>query len=377
MPRGNGAVKPLFIGHDIFRRSTYGGRHPLAIPRVSACIDLCRALGWIDPARYIVRPQATPAQLRRFHAADYLGALQSVEAGATLTPEMKARYNIGVNGNPVFAEIFSRPATACGATLRAAEALREPGVIYSPAGGTPHGRPAQASGFCYLNDPVLGILAFLDQGVERLLYIDIDAHHCDAVQDALAGDPRVRILSVHEDGRWPRTGALDDEGGGTVFNVPVPAGFHDDDMALLLHELILPLAGSFRPQVVILQGGADALAEDPLARLALSNNAHWSVVKAVTGMADRVLVMGGGGYNPWSVARCWAGAWATIDGRDIPDRLPADAEELLRGFTWQRSAGRNPPDHWFTTLRDAPRNGPIASAVREAVTALRPRLASI
>lgn len=377
MPRGNGAVKPLFIGHDIFRRSTYGGRHPLAIPRVSACIDLCRALGWIDPARYIVSPQATPAQLRRFHAADYLDALQSVEAGATLTPEMKARYNIGVNGNPVFAEIFSRPATACGATLRAAEALREPGVIYSPAGGTHHGRPAQASGFCYLNDPVLGILAFLDQGVERLLYIDIDAHHCDAVQDALAGDPRVRILSVHEDGRWPRTGALDDEGGGTVFNVPVPAGFHDDDMALLLHELILPLAGSFRPQVVILQGGADALAEDPLARLALSNNAHWSVVKAVTGMADRVLVMGGGGYNPWSVARCWAGAWATIDGRDIPDRLPADAEELLRGFTWQRSAGRNPPDHWFTTLRDAPRNGPIASAVREAVTALRPRLASI
>lgn len=377
MPRARAAVKPLFIGHDIFHRSTYGGRHPLAIPRVSACIDLCRALGWIDPDRYIVSPQATHEQLLRFHDADYLDALQSVEAGAALTPEMKARYNIGINGNPVFAEIFSRPATACGATLHAVEALREPGVIYSPAGGTHHGRPAQASGFCYLNDPVLGILAFLDQGVERLLYIDIDAHHCDAVQDALAGDPRVRILSVHEDGRWPRTGALRDDGGGTVFNVPVPPGFHDDDMALLLDELILPVAQSFRPQVVILQGGADALAEDPLARLDLSNNAHWSVVRAVTGMADRVLVTGGGGYNPWSVARCWAGAWATIDGRDIPDRLPAEAEDLLRNITWQRSAGRNPPGHWFTTLRDAPRNGPITPAVREAVTVLRPRLASI
>ena len=377
MPRSRAAVKPLFIGHDIFRRSTYGGRHPLAIPRVSACIDLCRALGWIDPDRYIVSPQATPEQLLRFHDAGYLAALQSVEAGAVLSPEMKARYNIGVNGNPVFAEIFSRPATACGATLRATETLREAGIIYSPAGGTHHGRPAQASGFCYLNDPVLGILAFLDQGVERLLYIDIDAHHCDAVQDALAGDPRVRILSVHEDGRWPRTGALHDHGGGTVFNVPVPAGFHDDDMALLLDELILPVAEAFRPQVVMLQGGADALAEDPLARLDLSNNAHWSVVRAVTGMADRVLVTGGGGYNPWSVARCWAGAWATIDGRDIPDRLPHEAEELLRSFTWQRSAGRNPPGHWFTTLRDAPRNGPIAPAVREALTVLRPRLASI
>lgn len=377
MPRPGGAVKPLFIGHDIFRRSTYGGRHPLAIPRVSACIDLCQALGWIDPGRYIVSPQATASQLHRFHAPDYVAALQSVEAGAPLTAEMKARYNIGINGNPVFAEIFSRPATACGATLTAAEILREPGIIYSPAGGTHHGRPAQASGFCYLNDPVLGILAFLDQGIERLLYIDIDAHHCDAVQDALAGDPRVRILSVHEAGRWPRSGALDDDGGGTVFNVPVPAGFHDDDMALLLDALIQPLADAFRPQVVILQGGADALSEDPLARLELSNNAHWSVVRAVTAMADRVLVTGGGGYNPWSVARCWAGAWATIEGHAIPDRLPAAAEALLRSFTWDRSAGRNPPPHWFTTLRDAPRNGPIAPAVHDAITALRPRLASI
>jgi len=376
MPRPAPAVKPLFIGHDIFRRSTYGGRHPLAIPRVSACIDLCRALGWIDAERYIVSPQATPAQLHRFHAPDYVAALQEIEAGAPLTSDLKVRYNIGVNGNPVFAEIFSRPATACGATLRAAEMLRAPGIIYSPASGTHHGRSAQASGFCYLNDPVLGILAFLDQGVERLLYIDIDAHHCDAVQDALAGDARVRILSVHEDGRWPRSGALTDTGGGTVFNLPVPPGFHDDDMALVLGDLIRPLAEVFRPQVVMLQGGADALAEDPLAKLDLSNNAHWAVVDAVATMADRVLVTGGGGYNPWSVARCWAGAWATLDGRAIPDRLPEGAEAVLRGFTWSRSAGRNPPGHWFTTLRDAPRPGAIHDAVRAGVRALRPRLAA-
>ena len=81
---------------------------------------------------------------------------------------------------------------------------------------------------------------------------------------------------------------------------------------------------------------------------------------------DRVLVLGGGGYNPWSVARCWTGVWGTLNGFDAPQRLPAPAEAVLRDLTWHRQAGRNPPDHWFTTLADAPRPGPV----RDAVTAL-------
>ena len=136
-------------------------------------------------------------------------------------------------------------------------------------------------GFCYLNDPVLGILTWLDTGLERIVYLDIDAHHGDGVQDAFARDGRVLTLSVHEAGRWPHTGLAADRAGGAARNFPVPAGFNDTEMRVLMAEAILPLIQAHRPEAIFLQCGADALEEDPLARLSLSNNAHWAVVDAV------------------------------------------------------------------------------------------------
>ena len=126
------------------------------------------------------------------------------------TPERRARYQLGKIDNPIFPEVFRRPATAAGGSILAAELLAEGGIVYSPAGGTHHGRPDRASGFCYFNDPVLGILAMLDRGLERIFYVDIDAHHGDGVQDAFADDDRVLTVSVHEGARWPYTGAADD-----------------------------------------------------------------------------------------------------------------------------------------------------------------------
>ena len=81
--------------------------------------------------------------------------------------------------------------------------------LSAPAAAPTMGRRDRASGFCYLNDPVLGILTWLDAWARRgSLYLDIDAHHGDGVQDAFAHDePRVLTISVHEAGRWPHTGA--------------------------------------------------------------------------------------------------------------------------------------------------------------------------
>jgi acetoin utilization protein AcuC len=97
----------------------------------------------------------------------------------------------------------------------------------------------------------------------------------------------------------------------------------------------------------------------------LSNGALWRVVAAVRELAPRLLVLGGGGYNPWSVGRAWAGVWATLTGSAIPERLPAAAESVLRALEWRHSRGRNPPEAWFTTLADPPRPGPVRPAVRE------------
>ncbi|MBL8669678.1 MAG: acetoin utilization protein AcuC [Alphaproteobacteria bacterium] len=357
-----------FIGSEIYRQSRYGSRHPLSIPRISTVMDLCRALGWLSDESYIDSPRADVDALARFHDREYLAALRRAEAEGALPPDLRARFNIGANGNPIFPEVFTRPATAVGAGQLAARMLAEgeAAIIYSPAGGTHHGRPSQASGFCYLNEPVLTILALLDRGVGRVLYVDIDAHHADGVQDALSADPRVLLVSVHEDGRWPYSGAAEDRGGGGMRNLPVPPDFNDSEMRFLIAEAILPLAHGFAPDVVLLQCGADALHDDPLSKLALSNNALWHAVDALKGMGRPLLVTGGGGYNPWSVGRAWTGVWARLADRPIPDRLPDSAERILRGLTWQRSQGRNPPERWMTTLRDPPRDGAVRPRV-EAV----------
>ncbi len=371
------ATWPKFIGSDIYRSSSYGSRHPLSIPRVSTVIDLCRALGWLPEDSYIDSPRASPTELARFHDPAYIAAVKEAEYNQQASPEMQRRFNIGVNGNPVFREIFARPATACGASLLAARMLRDGGVIYSPAGGTHHGRPAKASGFCYFNDPVLAILTFLDQGLERILYLDVDAHHADGVQDAFHDDARVLTLSIHEAGRWPLRpegayGSAEDRAGGMARNLPVPPGFNDSELDYLMGEVVLPLGEGFDPQAVILQCGADGLADDPMSRLSLSNRALWRVVASMQPLAPRLLVLGGGGYNPWSVGRCWAGVWGLLSGQQAPQPLPARAQEVLRAITWRHRLGRQPPEAWFETLADPPRPGPLREAVRAvARTAMR------
>ncbi|MFQ5774406.1 MAG: acetoin utilization protein AcuC [Kiloniellaceae bacterium] len=371
--------RPRFIGSEIYRKSTYGARHPLGIPRVSTVIDLTRALGWLPDEVYIDSPRATPKQLARFHDIEYIEAVREVERSQRAPPEVRRRFNLGCNGNPVFGEIFRRPATACGGSILAGCLLGAPGAVYHPAGGTHHGRRGRASGFCFFNDPVLAILSLLDRGVGRVLYLDVDAHHGDGVQDAFHDDDRVFTVSVHEAGRWPMSearnparppGAASDRAGGSARNLPVPAGFNDSELDFVLQAAILPLAEDFAPEAVVLQCGADALEDDPMSRLSLSNRALWRVAAAARRLAPRVLVLGGGGYNPWSVARCWTGVWGTLNGFEIPARLPARAEAVLRALTWRHSRGRNPPEDWFTTLADRPRPGPVRAEVRALAAAV-------
>jgi len=358
---------PRLIGSEVYRGSTYGPKHPLAIPRVSTTLDLIAALGWLDPARYIDSPRASVEELTRFHTPEYIAALARAEATQQVNPADRERHRIGADGNPVYREIFSRPATSAGGVLHACRlTAASPGIIHVPGGGTHHGMPDRASGFCYVNDAALGILAWLDAGLTNILYVDIDAHHGDGVQAAFPNDARVFTLSVHEANRWPFTGTADDVAGGHAANFPLPEGATDTDMLAILHHAILPLAVALRPQAIMIQSGADALEEDPLSRLAMSNQAHWAVVRALMGAAPRVVLLGGGGYNPWSVARCWAGIWGVVNGHTPPARLPEAAEAVLRRLTLDRAAGRHPPEHWFTTLADVPR----LAAIRPQTEAL-------
>lgn len=366
--------KPLFIGHEIFRGSSYGRWHPLRVPRVSTVMDLTRAAATPTPAQFVTAPRAKPDALTYWHSPSYISALQRVEETQQATAEDLERHDIGSVTNPVFAEIFRRPATAAGGSILAGELLGQRGVIYNPAGGTHHGMKDRANGFCYLNDPVLAMLSLRHHGVRRIAFVDIDAHHPDGVETEFAGDPECLMISVHEARLWPRTGPIENDGGGNVINLPVPRGFNDDELALVRDALILPKIAAFRPDAIVFLCGADGLEEDPLSHMMLSNNAQLDVLRGLMGMADRLLVLGGGGYNPWSVGRLWTQVWGVLNGLEAPELLPEAGEAVLRGLRFDGNRrGKNPPEHWFTTLRDAPRHGPVREEVRDAVDILSRR----
>ncbi|MGE5638560.1 MAG: acetoin utilization protein AcuC [Clostridia bacterium] len=359
-------LAPLFVSHEVYRRFGYGRNHPLGIARVGPVEDLCRALDWLPAEAYRESPRATKEQLAWFHAPDYIDALRAASQGLA-APDR--RFNLGTMENPVFPGVYERAATSVGGSLLAAELALEGRVAFHPAGGTHHGRPDRASGFCYFNDPVFAILALLRSNLKRVLYVDLDAHHGDAVQDAFAKDARVHTVSIHEAGRWPHTGAAHDAGGGRALNLPVPRGFNDSELNFLVERAVLPLARRLQPEAVVLTCGADALAGDPLSAMALSNVALWSAVQRIAAAAPAAVVLGGGGYNPWTLARYWAGLWGVINQKEIPGALPPQAQAILGRLSCDLVDDEDRRAEWLATLADARNDGPVRPEIRDLAEA--------
>ncbi len=363
--RAKQGVMPYFIGSEIYRLPVFKPPHPLAVPRAMLAADLCRAMGWLPDSQYQDSPVASIAELSRFHTPDYIAALAEAEAAQDLPAPLREQYRIGADANVIHPAVFRRPATSAGGALLAASLTANGGIVYAPGVGNHHGQPGRASGFCFVNDIALALLRWRELGVRRIAYLDLDAHHGDGVEAAFADDPEVLTISVHEAGRWPRTGVACDTAR-AIWNFAVPAGFNDSEFSLLFGAKILPVIAAFRPDGIFLLPGADALADDPMAKLGLSNNALWHAVRAIKPIAPRLVVGGGGGYNPYALARCWAGVWAVLNDFSIPDELPGAALDVLGGAEYFRAAGRNPPAHWLNTLRDAALDG----AVRDDVKAM-------
>jgi acetoin utilization protein AcuC len=371
-PAVRGAL-PVLVGSAYCRATGFGRNHPLAIPRVATVLQLCEELGWLEAASFRVAAAAEIEDLVRFHERDYVEALREADTSGRVTPAARERYGFGTLENPLFPGVFARAATAVGGSMLAAELALEGRVVFHPAGGTHHGRPGRASGFCYFNDPVFAIMAFLQRGVQRVLYVDLDAHHGDGVQDAFAGNPAVLTISVHEGGRWPHTGPAEDRGGGSACNLPVPPGFNDSELHFLFDTVVLPRADEFAPEAVVITCGTDALAGDPLSRMALSNVALWSAVERVVGMAAPAVVLGGGGYNPWTLARCWTGLWGRLSGFEIPATLPVVAQRMLADLRCDLVDDEDVRAEWLTTLFDSPNVGPVRASVRALATAQHTR----
>ena len=365
---GVGKARPLYLGSEMFRRAAFGQNHPLRIMRHSAVFDLLHILGWLPDAAFREIEPATVEQLLEFHDRGYIEALQYADSAGTVAPEVRQRYKIGTLENPFFPGVFQRAATTVGGSILAAELACEGHVIFHPSGGTHHGRPDRASGFCYFNDPVFAIRTFLQHGKQHVLYLDLDAHHGDGVEDAFVGDTRVMTVSIHEDERWPYTGRAGDRRSGGARNLPVPDGVNDSELAWLMDHAVMPLADDFRADAMVICCGADCLAGDPLSGMQLSNVALWHAVARLLALDRPTVVLGGGGYNPWTVSRYWAGLWGIINGLPIPDTLPAAAVDMLRGMECDLIDDDDLDPTWLTTMADSPYPGPVREAIKSVAS---------
>jgi len=356
---GFSASRALFVGSDVYRESAFGKHHPLSIIRVSGVVDVCEMLGWFEQEQFRESPRATVAQLQEFHDADYIDALIAADRNGRVEKEVREKYRIGTMENPLFTGLFRRASTAVGGSILASELALDERVVFHPSGGTHHGRVDRASGFCYFNDPVFSILTFLARGVERVLYVDLDAHHGDGVQDAFADDSRVLTISIHEEKRWPYSGLVEDRAAGAARNLPVPRGFNDCELDFLIDQAVRPLAETFGPQALVITCGADGLHGDPLSKLSLSNSGLWQAVEKLVNLTPRTVVLGGGGYNPWTVVRCWSGLWGRLSGRQIPTVLPDRVRVFLESLESDLIDEDEIPGSWIETLADEPNTGPV------------------
>jgi acetoin utilization protein AcuC len=349
----------VFISSQVYRNDAFGAHHPLSIPRVAGVMDLCNMLGWLDEDRYLDSPRASEDQLIRFHNEDYVHALKQAEEKGSVTREVRDQYHIGTMENPIFPGLFERATTAVGGSILAAERALQGETAFHPSGGTHHGRPDRASGFCYFNDPVFAIMTLLAGGMERVLYVDLDAHHGDGVQDAFTQDPRVFTLSIHEEKRWPHSGLIDDRAGIAARNLPVPRAFNDSELDYLMEHAVLPLGREFKPQALVITCGTDALDGDPLSGLKISNLALWNAVEKLLELTGSNVVLGGGGYNPWTLIRCWTGLWGRLSRRTIPDVLPLEAQAYMQRLECDLVDEEDIRADWITTLADPANTGPV------------------
>ena len=282
--------------------------------------------------------------LLRFHSDDYIDFLRKASCvdknGNGPPPSTTPTHPGGIvktyHGGfsvgedcPIFDGVYDYCCRYTGGSLRGASLInsKEYDIAINWSGGLHHAKKSEASGFCYINDIVIAALELL-QYYSRVLYIDIDIHHGDGVQEAFYLTDRVMTVSFHKYGEhfFPGTGDMfeigADNGRYYSVNVPLRKGITDGDYVQIFKTVIDDVMQFYRPEAIILQCGADSLSGDRLGCLNLTIKGHGECVKHVKGYNVPLLVLGGGGYTIRNVARCWTYETSVCTNRDLCDDLP-------------------------------------------------------
>jgi acetoin utilization protein AcuC len=296
-------------------------------------------------AKTICPCYAAEEDLLRVHTPEYLASVEAEE------PDLA--FGLGSDDTPVFPGISDASRLLAGGSIDAARRMIcEDCSAFNIGGGLHHAMPTMASGFCVFNDPALAIKV-LQERFKRILYIDIDGHHGDGVQQVFYGDQDVLTLSLHESGAYlfPGTGFIDElgvgDGRGYSVNVPMPMYAGDDEYRSAFDEIVPPIFEWFRPEAVVAQLGVDTHYSDPLTSLNLTLSGYMEMVEKIVRLADRyacgrLLALGGGGYNLEVVPTAWTGVLHLMRKEPLPEYLPPYWAEMFINMVGREPL--SPPD---------------------------------
>lgn len=313
----------------------FGQTHPMKPWRLTLTKALITAYGMSFAMDNYISRAATYEELNMFHSTDYLDYLGTAPAEDTPrdidNPDKEVKFNLGGSDCPLFHGLYDYCSMSAGGSLDAARKIctKQSDIAIAWGGGLHHAKKSEASGFCYINDIVIAILQLL-RCYPRVLYIDIDVHHGDGVEEAFFSTDRVMTVSFHKyapEVFFPGTGALEDNGPKSeqnpgahhAVNVPLNDGITDEQYEWLFENIIGACNEKFRPSVIALQCGADSLAGDRLGRFNLQVQGHGACVEFCKKLGIPMVIFGGGGYTPRNVARAWA--YETAIAIDCQDRI--------------------------------------------------------
>nr|XP_002733814.2 PREDICTED: histone deacetylase 8-like [Saccoglossus kowalevskii] len=298
--------------------------------RASMVHSLLEAYGLLDPITVLRCRKATQHELTSFHTTDYIEYLQKIndEDDSEKVDEMSQEYGMGYDC-PSMPGVYDLVGCVAGATIQAAQCLLDgtADVAINWFGGWHHAKRDEAAGFCYVNDVVLGILK-LKEKFNRIMYIDIDLHHGDGVENAFSFTSKVMTVSLHKyaPGFFPSTGNQNDIGIGRgkfyTVNVPLYDGIQDVQYNSVFNRVLNEAKRCYNPEVIVLQCGVDTISGDPMCSFNLTPHGIGKCLKTTLDWKLPMLVLGGGGYNIPHTARCWAYLTSIVLGQEIPSEIP-------------------------------------------------------
>ncbi|VDB99310.1 unnamed protein product [Peniophora sp. CBMAI 1063] len=308
----------------------YGPGHPMKPTRIRMCHSLVMNYGLYKKMEIFRAKPATKREMTQFHSDQYIDFLSKVTpANAHAFHKESYQCNVG-DDCPVFDGLFDYCSISAGGSMEGAARLSRDkcDIAINWAGGLHHAKKGEASGFCYVNDIVLGILELLRYH-QRVLYIDIDVHHGDGVEEAFYTTDRVMTVSFHKYGEFfPGTGELRDIGIGKgkhyAVNIPLRDGINDENYKSVFQPVIKQVMATYDPSAIVLQCGTDSLAGDKLGVFNLSMRGHAACVDFVKSLGKPLLLLGGGGYTMRNVSRAWAFETGLVNGVELAPEIPVN-----------------------------------------------------